>query len=162
GGISASGNPTSAAAIYDPSDGSVTPTSGTMSTPRVLHTATLLPDNTVLIAGGVSDNMGLTSDTAELYDPAKGTFKPVKSPSIDGGSGGLAGHTATLLPNSCASNSGMVLITGGFAGGDGSLDSTVNTTFLYNPSNGTFSASGALTDFPAFHTATLLPGCKVL
>ena len=68
-----------------------------------IHTATLLPNGKVLVAGGVGINE-LVLASAELYDPASGTWTAT-------GSLGTARefHTATLLPN------GNVLV----AGGDG-------------------------------------------
>src|SRR6202167_5989109 len=60
------------AEIYDPSAGTFTAT-GSMSTPREGHTATMLRDGTVLIVGG-SDNGIHTLGTAEIYFPASGTF----------------------------------------------------------------------------------------
>ncbi len=72
---------------------------GSLATARVVHTATLLPNGKVLVAGG--DNCE-TLASAELYDPASGTWTTT---------GSLAtaryGHTATLLPN------GKVLVAGG-------------------------------------------------
>jgi hypothetical protein len=44
-----------------------------MATPRTFHTATLLTNGTVLIAGGSTDFTRPVA-TAELYDPDKGTF----------------------------------------------------------------------------------------
>jgi hypothetical protein len=93
---------TAAAEFFDPISGTFGAT-GTMSTGRGAHTATLLADGTVLVAGGISD----TSDTeifasAELFDPSLGVFTPtgnMETPRSD--------HSATLL------NNGTVLIAGG-------------------------------------------------
>lgn len=67
---------------------------------RVGHRATLLNDGKVLLAGG-SDALG-SSSTAELFDPASGSFTPTGSMGI-----ARAGHTATLLLD------GKVLVAGG-------------------------------------------------
>ncbi len=72
-----------------------------METARAYHTATILPNGKVLIAGGGTDpSVPLAS--AELYDPVSKTFSPTGSMGT-----ARAYHTATILPD------GMVLIAGG-------------------------------------------------
>jgi hypothetical protein len=64
------------------------------------HSATLLPDGRVLIAGGDDPDTGLA--TADLHDPRTGSFRPTGSMTIS-----RLFHTATLLPD------GWVLVAGG-------------------------------------------------
>ncbi len=112
GGDGLAGYPLSSADLYDDNDpcpSSYSSATGSMTTPREEHTATLLPNGAVLIAGGLNDNWD-TSSSAELYDPATETFittGPMTTP--------REGHTATLLPN------GKVLIAGGYNGNDASF-----------------------------------------
>jgi Kelch motif protein/galactose oxidase-like protein len=145
-----SGDVVSSAELFDPAAGALAQT-GTMSTPRQSHTATLLPDGKVLITGG-DDNSGLTLASAELYDPVSGTFTSTSmmhKPRI--------GHSATLLSN------GKVLIAGGYAPcSPGCIDLPDNTAELYDPSTGTFTPTGSLLVPRGLHTATLLTGGLVL
>src|SRR5260370_30368681 len=84
------------------SPGTFTPT-GSMITARSGHTATLLNNGEVLIAGGLGSPPGTNGlDTAELYDPTTRTFSGTGSMTTP-----PAGHTATLLAD------GRVLLAGG-------------------------------------------------
>jgi len=124
---------------------------GSMLVPRELHTATLLPNGKVLIAGGV-DTVPHVSTSAELYDPSSGVFSATGSMSVPRSS-----HTATLLPD------GKVLITGGSAGILNQASGVDTTTAeLYDPLTGTFTPTGQMSVPRFLHSATLLTGGKVL
>ena len=58
----------SSAELYDPASGTWTAT-GSLVTARDNHTATLLPNGKVLVAGGIN-GPSLHLSSAELYDPA--------------------------------------------------------------------------------------------
>ena len=104
---------------------------GNMTTARADHTATLLPNGKVLIAGGVGDGFQELA-SAELYDPSTGTFAPTGSMITP-----RYAHSATLLAD------GRVLIAGGRQ--DGTRGTSVFTAEIYDPSTGAFTATGDLT-----------------
>jgi Galactose oxidase, central domain len=134
------------AELYDPGSGTFHPATSNLSAAYTGAAAILLPNGTVLIAGGSSGGANLNS-FAEIYDPATGTFTQ---------SGAMINvrqaFTATLLQN------GKVLFVGG------KLSSAVITSAaeIYDPATRTFAATGNL-NFPRdFHSATLLLDGKVL
>lgn len=70
------------------------------TTPRVLHSVTRLADGRVLVVGGSNSENGFLS-SAEVYDPAAGTWSETASPSAH-----KSHHTATLLdPAGCRGGS---------------------------------------------------------
>jgi hypothetical protein len=63
--------------VYEPNSGSVFPSGGSLANVRQQHTATLLPDGRVLIAGGSGASAPFSS--AEIYLPALDSFVPTAS-----------------------------------------------------------------------------------
>lgn len=113
-----------------------------MITPPYGHTATLLLNGKVLIAGGRNDVFPLSR--AEIYDPQTGIFSPTGSFTVN-----LAKPTATLLPN------GQVLFVGF---GEYTLEGQV-----YDPLTGTFSPAGTIEKGNlTCAIATMLPNGRVL
>ena len=130
------------AELYDPALGTFTATTGPMTAARYLHTATLLPNGKVLLAGGINTSRPVAG--AELYDPASGTFSTT-GPLVTA----RGYHAAALLPN------GTVLVAGGYF-------PVLASAELYDPVSGTFATTGPLAAARLFHTSTLLANGEVL
>jgi N-acetylneuraminic acid mutarotase len=135
-------------------------TTGSMITARAEHTATLLRDGKVLVAGGVADSREEEAlASAELYDPRTGTWTATGSMKRP-----RAQHTATLLAD------GRVLVAGGMCDGrfttgcpsDEDPTGATAAAEIYDPGTGKWTATGDMTTQRFYHTATLLDDGEVL
>lgn len=138
------GAATASPRLYDPLTG--TWTNLTASGPgRLSHTATLLRNGRVLLAGGFELG-GAAVAIAELFDPVTNTFTST---------GTLVtarhGHTATLLAD------GRVLLAGGFDSGP-----SFASAERYDPVTGLFTATGSLSQARGGHRAVRLQDGTVL
>ncbi len=122
---------------------------GTMIVPRYNHTATLLPDGRVLVAGGFAQ-MGTdfpTTATCEIYDPATnswaftGTLHEARE-----------NHAAILLAD------GRVLV----AGGVGDAGFPLKSSEIYNPATGKWLQAGPMLITRESPKLALLPDGQVL
>jgi hypothetical protein len=131
---------------------------GRLNMSRTGHTATLLPNGKVLVAGGVNNNLGsgriiyTTMNSAELYDPVTGAWNYT---------GNLMQrrelHTATLLQN------GQVLVAGGFDYETAYNPTTVlNSAELFDPATGQWRLTGSLNTITGRPRAALLADGTVL
>lgn len=120
---------------------------GSMTTARWIHTATLLPDGRVFVAGGMNSSTS-TTNTAEIYDPSTGLWTPIGSMAVP-----RSRHTATLL------HDGRVLITGGRQTHRGP---SLATSEIYDPASNTWISTGTLNNARDNHAAVLLEDGRVL
>ncbi len=143
---------TAFAEVFDPVLGTFTPTTGPLQTPRALHTATMLADGTVLIAGGINVQ-GISStflSSAELYDPQAKTFTVLPNAMTST----RMRATAVRLPD------GRVVLAGGR--GDGGV--YLNSADLYDPITKKFTLADSLEtarEDPQRSNGVLLPNGQV-
>jgi YVTN family beta-propeller protein len=130
------------AEIYDPHTNSWTPTEA-MGIPRFSHTASLLPDGRVLIAGGRAPT-GATA-SVEIFDPETNRFTP--GPPLPGV---RESHGALSLPD------GRVLV----AGGTG--QSPLSDALLYQPDLQVWAPAGEMSHARAYFEMVLLADRRVL
>jgi hypothetical protein len=158
GKVLVAGGESATAELFDPGSGTFSPT-GDEEFARIHHTATLLNDGTVLMAGGgeptSNPNHG-SSATAELFNPTSGHFTPTTVNMATS----RANHKAILL------NDGTVLVVGGVTV-YACLPRNTCTTYLaaaelFLPANGSFTPTGDMTTPRAYHTATILKNGTVL
>jgi Galactose oxidase, central domain/Kelch motif len=176
GGIGSTGV-TNAAFLYNPTNHSFTPTSHLMNLARFNHTATLLPDGTVVIAGGDTPQQStgtvacsaappaasfsnVVTSCAELYDPVTDSFRLVGSMNV-----ARAGHTATLVDQTLYGTQAVVnppplvrvVVAGGFDNGGNAM----NSLEYYDPSSQKFGNNPqTLQQARRGHTATWIPSTE--
>jgi len=123
-----------------------------MTTPRLGHTATLLPDGQVLVAGGEGTVNGAFTvlSSAELYNPAVGTWTRTGRMNA-----AREQHTATLLTH------GQVLAAGGYSDAD-RFNHSLASAELYNLATGTWAPTGSLNAPRDGHQEVLLANGQVL
>jgi galactose oxidase-like protein len=162
----------SSAEIFDPVSGQFGLLTSFLNEARSMHTATVLADGSVLIAGGFNGSVaiaggalsgasGVISNSAEMFDPNTMEFSCVGGFNTDtmrcnqSMTSARAGQTATLFTSGKFKN--KVLIAGGIGGSlPQSKGSPLKSAEIFNPASSTFSATASMTTARALHTATEL------
>ena len=126
---------------------------GALAEARAQHTATLLADGRVLVAGGRGADATATLASTELFDPKTNAWRAGPPMTT-----ARAGHTATLLDD------GRVLVVGGTAPArDGSARlEALDSAEVFDPAKRTWQRVGALAEARNGHTATKLADGSVL
>jgi hypothetical protein len=141
------------AELYDPVSGTWTRT-GDLAAPHSEHTATLLPDGSLLVAGGELVPSDLPQHpSAELYDPSTGSWTAtgnMVAPTV--------GHIATLLPD------GRVFAAGGdiYRVEANTRGNPLSSAQLFDPARGTWTATSNMSVPRDTHMAELLTDGTVL
>lgn len=135
------------AVLYDPESGQASGV-GDLTTARTDHTATLLEDGHVLVAGGRTNDSGTVKSlaSAELYDPLTRAFNSI---------GNM--HQARDWHASVRLVDGTVLVCGGLKNKEGS-----DSAEIYDPASRSFKKTSSMLLPRLGHSATLLTDSKVL
>jgi len=139
------------AELYDPTTKTFSPARD-MPTEAESHTASVLLDGTVLMAGGYDNDCPGTQTASAIFDPNSKSFSPsIELPTA------RAEHTATRL------NDGRLLITGGnFVDFCNFGSSPHDTAVVFAPATSSYSPEIRMSEPRARHSATLLADGKVL
>lgn len=138
------------AEIFDPVKGAFTATAGRLRHARFGHTGVLLPDGKVLVVGGKVLGTEERVLTAELFDPATGSFQETGALSV-----GRDRCTAWSLPaRSGDAGAQRVLVAGGSAKEGGTTPA--RGCEIYDTQTGKFSRGPDLVRDRMAHTATSL------
>ncbi|CAF3471975.1 unnamed protein product, partial [Rotaria socialis] len=116
-----------------------------MNSARYSHTASLLSNGSVLVAGGFSSN--IITDSSELYNPLTQAWTRSGNMSFK-----RYQHTSSILAN------GRILV----AGGSNGSTNAINSAELYDSLTGFWIITGNVSVARRLHTATLLNNGKVL
>lgn len=127
------------------------PTLGSLSRGRYSHSATLLVDGRVLVAGGTVSGTTLT-DRAELFVPSSQAFVTTAGSMVVARSN----HVAVRLGD------GRVLLAGGYVESPVGLLSVLDRAEVFDPATGTFTEVGRMVRPRVDAAAALLPDGRVL
>jgi hypothetical protein len=152
--VTGAGSPDAQPQTYNPATNTWT-AAGTMIVLRNTHTATLLPNGRVLVAGG-RRVFGINCFTrllahAEVYDPATNTWTATMAMT-----GGRSNHTATPLAD------GRILVSGGSHCTGLNFTGPKPEAELYDPATGAWVPTGSMGNARSSHQAVRLPTGEVL